>query len=50
MVELAGAAFDINVALFACIYGVGCGRGIKREEGILYSVFPNHGFSMGIGT
>ena len=50
LVELAGAAFDIDVALFACVYGVGRGRGIKREEGILYSVFPNHGFSVGIGT
>ena len=50
LVELAGAAFDIDVALFACVYGVGRGRGIKREEGILYSVFPNHGFAVGIGT
>ena len=43
LVELAGAAFDIDIALFACVHGVGSGRGIKRKEGILYAVFPNHG-------
>lgn len=50
LVELAGAAFDIDIALFACVHRVGRGRSIKRKEGILYSVLPNHGFSVGIGA
>ena len=33
LVELAGAAFDIDIALFACVHGVGRGEVSSEKRG-----------------
>ena len=50
LVEFAGTAFGVDVALLAGIDGMGCGRSIQRKQRIFFAVCPNHRFSVCFGA
>lgn len=50
LVELAGTAFGVHIALFARVNRMRCRRSIQRKQRIFFAVGPNHGFAVCFGA